>query len=83
MFRKFAKNHYPMGSLSYNRNILEVIMIFYERMEYSLSCIWSYFYSPCYVSEDSDIKLASRRVAWGKYVNAGQVGIHTSMELRR
>ena len=32
-----------------------------------------YFHSPCYISEDSDIRLASRRIGWGKYVNAGQV----------
>ena len=31
--------------------------------------------SPCYVSEDSDIALATRRIVWGKYVNAGQTCI--------
>jgi hypothetical protein len=29
--------------------------------------------SPCYISKDSDLRLVSRRVAWGKFANAGQV----------
>ncbi|XP_028399855.1 aldehyde dehydrogenase, dimeric NADP-preferring-like [Dendronephthya gigantea] len=31
--------------------------------------------SPCYVSKDSDIRLASRRIIWGKFSNAGQTCI--------
>lgn len=29
--------------------------------------------SPCIVTDDADISLAARRIAWGKFVNAGQV----------
>ncbi|MGJ7919717.1 aldehyde dehydrogenase [Neobacillus sp. LXY-4] len=28
--------------------------------------------SPCIVHEDANIKLAAKRIAWGKYINAGQ-----------
>jgi aldehyde dehydrogenase (NAD+) len=28
--------------------------------------------SPCIVHEDADLKLAAKRIAWGKYINAGQ-----------
>lgn len=28
--------------------------------------------SPCIVHEDANIKLAARRIAWGKFINAGQ-----------
>lgn len=28
--------------------------------------------SPCIVTEDADIELAARRIAWGKFLNAGQ-----------
>lgn len=28
--------------------------------------------SPCIVDEDADIKLAAKRIVWGKYLNAGQ-----------
>ncbi len=28
--------------------------------------------SPCYVSADADLKVAARRICWGKFVNAGQ-----------
>ncbi|MCJ8008195.1 aldehyde dehydrogenase [Lederbergia wuyishanensis] len=28
--------------------------------------------SPCIVHEDADIKLAAKRIAWGKFMNAGQ-----------
>jgi aldehyde dehydrogenase (NAD+) len=31
--------------------------------------------SPCIVHEDADIETAARRIAWGKYVNAGQTCI--------
>lgn len=31
--------------------------------------------SPCIVDEDADIALAARRIAWGKFVNAGQTCI--------
>ncbi|WP_026695155.1 aldehyde dehydrogenase [Peribacillus kribbensis] len=31
--------------------------------------------SPCIVHEDADIKLAAKRIAWGKYTNAGQTCI--------
>ena len=29
--------------------------------------------SPCIVADDADMALAARRIAWGKFVNAGQV----------
>ena len=28
--------------------------------------------SPCIVDEDADVKLAAKRIAWGKFLNAGQ-----------
>ena len=28
--------------------------------------------SPCYVSADADLKVAARRICWGKFLNAGQ-----------
>lgn len=28
--------------------------------------------SPCIVHEDANVKLAAKRIAWGKYINAGQ-----------
>jgi len=28
--------------------------------------------SPCYVAADADLKVAARRICWGKFVNAGQ-----------
>jgi aldehyde dehydrogenase (NAD+) len=28
--------------------------------------------SPCIVHEDADLKLAAKRIAWGKFINAGQ-----------
>lgn len=31
--------------------------------------------SPCYVSEDASIKIAAKRIAWGKLMNAGQTCI--------
>ncbi len=31
--------------------------------------------SPCIVDEDADIDIAARRIAWGKFVNAGQTCI--------
>jgi aldehyde dehydrogenase (NAD+) len=31
--------------------------------------------SPCIVHEDADIEVAARRIAWGKFVNAGQTCI--------
>lgn len=31
--------------------------------------------SPCIVHEDADIKLAAKRIAWGKFMNAGQTCI--------
>ncbi|MFW1984026.1 aldehyde dehydrogenase [Acinetobacter guillouiae] len=31
--------------------------------------------SPCFVFEDADLKLAAKRIAWGKYLNAGQTCI--------
>lgn len=31
--------------------------------------------SPCLVFEDADLKLAAKRIAWGKYLNAGQTCI--------
>ncbi len=31
--------------------------------------------SPCIVDDDADIDLAAERIAWGKYINAGQVCI--------
>jgi aldehyde dehydrogenase (NAD+) len=31
--------------------------------------------SPCIIAADSDLELAARRVAWGKYLNAGQTCI--------
>ncbi|XP_069827872.1 aldehyde dehydrogenase family 3 member A2 [Dendropsophus ebraccatus] len=31
--------------------------------------------SPCYVDKDCDIDIASRRIAWGKFVNCGQTCI--------
>jgi aldehyde dehydrogenase (NAD+) len=31
--------------------------------------------SPCIVHEDADIETAARRIAWGKYINAGQTCI--------
>lgn len=31
--------------------------------------------SPCIVNEDADIETAARRIAWGKFVNAGQTCI--------
>ncbi len=30
--------------------------------------------SPCVVHADADIKIAARRIAWGKFMNAGQTG---------
>jgi len=31
--------------------------------------------SPCIVAEDADIEIAARRIAWGKFMNAGQTCI--------
>ncbi|XP_066519399.1 aldehyde dehydrogenase family 3 member A2a [Hoplias malabaricus] len=31
--------------------------------------------SPCYIDKDCDIKIACRRITWGKYVNCGQTCI--------
>src|SRR3954470_14004177 len=31
--------------------------------------------SPCIVHEDANLKLAAKRIAWGKYTNAGQTCI--------
>jgi len=31
--------------------------------------------SPCIVDDDADIDVAAQRIAWGKYINAGQVCI--------
>ncbi|EKT56321.1 aldehyde dehydrogenase family protein [Providencia sneebia] len=31
--------------------------------------------SPCFVFEDADLKIAAKRIAWGKYLNAGQTCI--------
>lgn len=28
--------------------------------------------SPCIITDDADLKLAARRIAWGKFINAGQ-----------
>lgn len=45
--------------------------------------------SPCIVHEDADMKLAAKRIAWGKFINAGQtciapdyILVHTSMKER-
>jgi aldehyde dehydrogenase (NAD+) len=31
--------------------------------------------SPCIIAEDADLEIAARRIAWGKFVNAGQTCI--------
>jgi aldehyde dehydrogenase (NAD+) len=45
--------------------------------------------SPCIVDKDADIKLAAKRIAWGKYLNAGQtcvapdyIMVHESVKLQ-
>jgi aldehyde dehydrogenase (NAD+) len=45
--------------------------------------------SPCIVDKDADIKLAAKRIAWGKYLNAGQtcvapdyIMVHKSVKLQ-
>ena len=30
-------------------------------------------FSPCYIDQDSDLEMVAKRVAWGKFSNAGQV----------
>ena len=45
--------------------------------------------SPCIVDKDADIKLAAKRIAWGKFLNAGQtcvapdyIMVHESVKLQ-
>ena len=35
--------------------------------------------SPCIVHEDAKIKLAAKRIAWGKFINAGQTCVALTM----
>lgn len=30
-------------------------------------------FSPCYIDKDSDLEVVAKRIAWGKFANAGQV----------
>jgi len=33
---------------------------------------YDFYSSPCYVDSSANLKVAGRRIAWGKYANAGQ-----------
>ena len=35
-----------------------------------------FFFSPCYVDKDCDLEIVAKRIAWGKFANAGQVCVH-------
>ena len=37
----------------------------------NISCVY-FSSSPCYVDPSANLKVAGRRIAWGKYTNAGQ-----------
>ena len=47
------------------------LVLYINGCSINISCVY-FSSSPCYVDPSANLKVAGRRIAWGKYTNVGQ-----------